>query len=338
MKRDFTNRLRSYSKSLLSLSVWFLLVFTVLQIPASRQFWLADLANFFRPHLVLAAFMFFVVSLLAGTRMTKFAASVVVVLNAFLTVHTLDGPTIDAKADAVQISSCAGRSIRLVTANLFNENRSTDAFLQLVSEENPDIVLTQETTELWNAAIDKLDGYPYHSDERVWLRNDMKMISRFPIVSEEISSGGARYRDLKRHPMRFEIKMPSPAGPLVVYLIHPESPRDPARWQQRNMYLQLLSESVAAEPQSARIIVAGDWNTPPWSPYFQYFLRLTGLKSMDAGWWLRSTRIFRKLGSIAFLGTPIDHVVVSAGLRSCGFRIGPKFGSNHLPVIADIGF
>ncbi|CUX67810.1 hypothetical protein AGR5A_pa40085 [Agrobacterium genomosp. 5 str. CFBP 6626] len=37
-------------------------------------------------------------------------------------------------------------------------------------------------------------------------------------------------------------------------------------------------------------------------------------------------------------GSMIDHIAVSGALRLASWRVGPDFGSNHIPVVADLSF
>ena len=93
---------------------------------------------------------------------------------------------------------------------------------------------------------------------------------------------------------------------------------------------------MKAEPRDAAVIVAGDWNTPPWSPFFQDFLSSTGYRTTESRWWPLPTRFSIRLWALTWIGTPIDRVVLSPALGLEELAMGPKFGSNHLPVVARV--
>jgi len=75
----------------------------------------------------------------------------------------------------------------------------------------------------------------------------------------------------------------------------------------------------------------GDLNSSSWSPAFRDLLR-------DAG--LRDTRLGRGVQStwpawLPMVQIPIDHALVSPGVRVHGRFVGDRVGSDHLPVVLD---
>jgi endonuclease/exonuclease/phosphatase (EEP) superfamily protein YafD len=83
------------------------------------------------------------------------------------------------------------------------------------------------------------------------------------------------------------------------------------------------------------VIVAGDFNAAPWTQQLHGTLAETGLKRLNtvtptwpAQW--------RDLPLLPVL--PIDNILVSNNLSKIDLWVGPRLGSDHLPVIADIAF
>ena len=80
------------------------------------------------------------------------------------------------------------------------------------------------------------------------------------------------------------------------------------------------------------MIVAGDFNVTPWSPHFRDLLKAAGLRNAACGpgylatWprWFWPARI------------PIDHVLLKGPWAVTTLRLGPAFGSDHYPIIADL--
>ena len=80
------------------------------------------------------------------------------------------------------------------------------------------------------------------------------------------------------------------------------------------------------------MIVAGDFNTTPWSPYFRDLVAAAGLRNAAEGH--------------GYVGTwpawfwpaliPIDHVLLKGPLVATSVRRGPAIGSDHFPIIADV--
>lgn len=286
----------------------------------SRYLWLADLANFIRPHLLVAGIMLFVVGLILPRRSTKIAGAAAL-LAAAIPFLLLPTPA----------PSTAGTPISVVAANVYVDNPAPADFLTIPAVASAGILVLQEVTPRWQDALRASGRWAFESSRDLEGNTDMKLFSRFPIldartVSPESTDTGGRYA------VRFELFVDERT--VIVYAVHPQTPRSTRMWRQRAAYLRDLERALRAEPADARVIVAGDWNTPPWSPFFRDFLSSTGYRTTEARWWPSPTRFSIRLWSLTQIGTPIDRVVVSPNVGLSELLIGPTFGSNHLPVIA----
>ncbi|WP_051069165.1 endonuclease/exonuclease/phosphatase family protein [Mesorhizobium metallidurans] len=311
-----------------SLSVAFAMLFALgagASFFGGRQFWTADLINFFRPHLLVLGLLLAVLCLSFRSR--------IAVLAAALCALTAVVPMLVLPQSA---RPAPGFPLRIMSANLLIDiqNPDTSRLEAYIAQQRPDLIVTEETLPVWQNALLKSTGLPFDSNRDLNLRDDMKLLSRFPILSEKVVADKIRYPDLVRHPVRFEIA--TPAGTVIVYAVHPDTPRRPWQWRQRNAYLALLAEVIRKEPPQANIVVVGDWNAPNWSPFFRDFFSATGLLSTESGRWPSPTRFSTRYGSFVPLGTPIDHFAVSAGIGLTTYATGPKFGSNHVPIFAEL--
>lgn len=291
----------------------------------SRYFWAADLLNFFRPHLLLLGLLLAAICLASRSRLGLVAAGAAA-LSAVLPMAVLPQPARPAP----------GFPLRIVSANLLidMERPDTSRLETYIAQQQPDVVVTQETLPVWQSTLLKSAGLPFDSSRDLQLRDDMKLFSRFPILSEKVIKDDSRFPDLVRHPVRFEIA--TPAGPAIIYSVHPDTPRRPWQWRQRNAYLALLTNAIRAEPPHANIVVVGDWNTPSWSPFYRDFFTATGFLSTESGWWLAPTRFSTRYGSLVAFGMPIDHIAISPGIGLTSYATGPTFGSNHVPVFVEL--
>lgn len=286
----------------------------------SRHLWAADLANFIRPHLLVAGIVLFLAGLALPGRAARLAGAVALAAACF--PYLLLTPPVPARP---------GPGFTMVSANVMVDNPDPQPFLALEQVAEADILVLQEVRPAWQEALIASGNWRYESNRDLAASSDMKLMSRFPILDERTvfpesadTSG--------RHAMRFTLSVEG--RPVVVYAIHPQTPRSPRGWRQRAAYLRDLQQAVAAEPADMPVIVAGDWNLPPWSPFLRDFLDATGYSSTEARWWPTPTRFSIRLGALTPLGTPIDRIVVSPGIGLDTLSAGPKFGSNHLPVTA----
>lgn len=289
-----------------------------------RSFWPFDLLSFFWTLAIAFAIVLLLVSALLPGPGVKVLAIIAIAI-ACVPV------TLMPKAPA----AARDHTLRLITANLFIGNADPREFVAFLIREQPDIVVTQETPVIFEDAIRNSGLFPFESSRDMRATDDKKVFSRFPIRDEVQLSDTAGAPYLERHPMRLVLDTPS--GPLVLYAVHPDSPRSVARWKQRNLYLETLTHYVSQEPKMLPVIVAGDWNTPPWSGYFRDFFERTGFRYMQGHGWPATTRFLTRFQSFMTFGAAIDHVALSPNITMADWQVGPKFGSNHLPVIIDFG-
>ena len=81
------------------------------------------------------------------------------------------------------------------------------------------------------------------------------------------------------------------------------------------------------------LIVAGDFNMTPWTDQLKQFTRTTGLgrfNNFHFTWPMR----WRKYPFVPLVA--IDNVFASPAFAKIGAIGGPRLGSDHRPVIADI--
>jgi len=291
---------------------------------AADRFWLIDLLAFAWPYIIAAGCLFFAAALV--TRRLK-AIAIAIGGLAVALIPAADVPTARASA--------ASSGLKVLTANLYGPSLpDPTAFIDLLSRERPDIVVLQETTGRMEQALSATGLFPYESGSQVRARDAIKVFSALPIQAETELKRAFTEEHAYKQPLRLELDLNG--KPLFLYAFHPETPRSPWQWRDRNAYLSAAADAVRGDLQKAPVIVAGDWNTPTWSPFFRNFLKQAGLTSTAGGWLQPVTRFSMKLDRLAYIGASIDHVAVSPDISLRTRRVGPAFGSNHLPVIAEL--
>lgn len=291
---------------------------------AADRFWLVDLLTFAWPY-VGAAGVFLTLAALVTRRMK--AIVIALASLAIAAIPAFDVPTAR--------NSAAGSGIKVLTANLFVDNAENPAvFIDLLRREKPDIVVLQETTAAWERALSASKLYPYESSTDSRERDGLKVFSMLPIRAETELKRAFTEEKAYKQPLRLELDLNG--RPLFLYAVHPETPRRLWQWRDRNAYLSAAADAVKGDLEKAPIIVAGDWNTPSWSPFFRGFLKQAGLTSTAGGWLQPVTRFSMKFDAIAYIGASIDHIAVSPDISLRARRVDPAFGSNHLPVVAEL--
>lgn len=213
-----------------------------------------------------------------------------------------------------------GVVLRVIFANVLETNEKFGLLVDWVKAEQADIVMASEVTERWVAALRALEPQlPYGHGAR---RGDVAILSRLPILRshDDPSLGFARIA---------AVEIATPVGPVELVVVHPR-PRLRAALAAVNVRVIAAAESLVRKARGG-VIVAGDFNTPPWSPAFSSMVSQGGLTfgrgARDATWptWLPG-----------WLGLPFDHILAGGGCMIVERRHGPPIGSDHRPILADI--
>jgi len=307
-------------------------VLPILVLAAAGYFgafaWLPDMTNFFRPHIAALAAGLLLLGLLARSG-PRLAAGAGIFLAAALPIVLPSLPHAAAAPEA---------DLRLLSTNVQGgENGDVEAYRRLLEAVDPDVIVAQEVAPDWQRVFRSLPGYPYFSvAETMGGASTVFIASRYPVRVTRLKGEGQHPFAFGAYPLRAELDLPGASAPIILYGIHPPTPRSAEGWAERNAYLAEVARRVAEERAAGRdVIVAGDWNTPVWSPFFRATLREAGLGSSE-GVWPAPTRIFREFGVPERLGSPIDHVAVTPRIGVAGLSIGAGFGADHLPVIVDL--
>lgn len=296
-------------------------------------FWLADNLNFFRPLLFYAALVVLCAALMMLRWLRVGLAMLLVAFNALpLMVRAIPAPVPAAEGEL---------SVRVMSANVLSTNADYASFRRVVSEIQPDVLVTQEAFVGWARALQDIDFLPYRAtepgSEGGLLIGDNQILSRFPLEWEQLDPSSRTGLRLIPREVAARLKVRPPTGnPFVIYAVHPPSPRTFFQWQRRTIYLDEIARLVRAEPPGTSILVVGDWNTPPWSPVLRRFAADTRLVSTEELPWPPSTRILAVVAGVALLGSSVDRIMVSPDVGLAGLHLGPAFGSDHLPIYVDL--
>lgn len=227
--------------------------------------------------------------------------------------------------------SNAPHQLRLIQFNAWDLNVDRPATIAWLLRERPDIIVMEEAQSDLTSPLRDQGGYHVscQGGRPQWCTTAILSLEQpFAAGIDEAALPG-RVMPLTR--ARFAA---ADGGTFTVVAAHFEWPTDPAdQARQRKRVSALLAASGPRE----RLILAGDFNSAPWS-----FAR----RRDDAAWGLeRRTRgLFtwpspdrRVLGvgwPLALI--PIDHVYAGADWRTVSVKRGPAVGSDHYPVVATL--
>ena len=213
----------------------------------------------------------------------------------------------------------------LMFANVYAGNEDYNALLASVAEVRPDVLALAEVTPAWASQLGALGReYPYYSLLPRPGGSGLALFSRLPLEGPE-----GLDIDASTHPvMRARVLLPRASLSLLV--MHPPTPMRPDKLAQRAAQFRRADELLGPEPRA----LVGDLNVTPWSPYFRELLALARLRDAREGAGLVPTW---PSPLPAFLRIPIDHCLVSESVEVLSVRAGPRTGSDHLPLVVELG-
>ena len=319
------------------------------------DFWLADNMSFFLRLLLLgglAGALAGIIGLSIRHRLSFIYKMMVAAACAGLVaLAALTGMTVLANTTPIVPIAANEKPLKIISLNLERLFLSTEDLRQFIAREDPDIVLLQEVGWGWQKRKWKRLGQPLGGPEpspfpehfAVGRRGSLMVYSKHPIKAETATTVEGEYvpSELGDHNPNREIVAFSidwRGTPIRFLSIHPESPRSKLRWQNKNLYFNALDSElgVLRDAGQEHVIVAGDWNTSPWSGRFQRLLNTHDLVTAYPGGWPQTTRFFYDFRLRALLGATVDHFAVTRNIAVHGVSLGPNVGSDHLPLIIEI--
>lgn len=211
--------------------------------------------------------------------------------------------------------------LKFIAWNLLWENPRKDEALPWLLEQDADLLVLTECTDDWRARLAGLSAeYPHRIASGRDGAEGMWVLSRHPLDAPDPAGLTAKKPWIST-------VMHAPQGPVRILGMHPRTPRSGHRFDERNEQYEMAAAISAASDMP--VVLLGDLNCTPFSPWFGRLLRDGGLKDSGKGFGLPST--WRSNG----IGLPIDHILVSGSWQVLERSVHPdRMGSDHHPVIA----
>jgi endonuclease/exonuclease/phosphatase (EEP) superfamily protein YafD len=215
----------------------------------------------------------------------------------------------------------APEPLKIVQFNVWHGNPDPEATLAWLDAEHPDIVVIEESSRNFARALALHGGWSVACP-----RCEVVILSRRPAEAFDsaqrkqgppIPLTRAVFRD--RH------------GPFTVIGVHNAWPTDPDQpYQERR-----LAQVISATPKD-RLIVAGDFNSAPWSFARRRWDRAFGLARRERALPSWPANTYKRLKWLGAPFLPIDHVYAGPGWATVSVRRGPRLSSDHYPVIVTL--
>ena len=221
------------------------------------------------------------------------------------------------------VSTGSGTPLVVGSWNVHSSNPERERGLTWLKDCPADVLLLTEVNPGWVKYLKEASARwphqicePRHGAAGIWL------LSRWPLSQVEpagISRGEER--------PWIGCTVETPFGNVRVMGMHPRTPRGGYRFHERNAQLDRAADfaAFAAGP----VVVLGDFNCTPFSPWFDRLLERGRLCDAAMGHGLAPT------WQSGIWVLPIDHILTGGPLNVLDWQVhGDNLGSDHSPVMA----
>lgn len=294
-------------------SKWFVRVF---DYPRSQKFWL---------NLIILVFY---VLLVGFQRIADAAFIVALSLNQIYLFRQIWDYTPLAPIQMKNRQS-GGEAVRLLVANVYQDNRDVSRCLGLIDECDPDMILLVETDQWWCDAMSPLfSNYPHRILIPLENTYGMLFLSRLKLTSHEV-----RYLVDDRIPSITADLQTAEGNAFRLFGLHPKPPVPGESNESTERDTEILIVGKESKSCKMPVIVAGDLNDVAWSYTTHLFLKVSELLDPRIGRGFFST--FH--AKYPLMRWPLDHVFCSSHFYLHELKRLRGMGSDHFPIFIEVG-
>jgi endonuclease/exonuclease/phosphatase (EEP) superfamily protein YafD len=224
---------------------------------------------------------------------------------------------------APEPASAAAAPLEVLSVNVSYRQFSARRLLEIIREADPDVLVVQELTPHAESVLAELDtSFPHNRKFPAPGPAGIGLWSRYELESGATIAIGRR--------PAIEARVRGPSSVFTVIGVHLSAPVTRRRAAARNQELRALAARIAAI--EGPLVVAGDFNVTPYSPYFAEWLETTGFEDSRRGRTLSASWPTM----LPVVGIPIDHVAVNDGFAIVSHRRLPNFDSDHYGLLVEL--
>lgn len=239
--------------------------------------------------------------------------------------------TIFAKKQVIAYSGAENdKHISILVSNVLTPNRGYEAFINLVSDRDPDVFLTLETDSKWEKALQPLEATYTHS-VKVPLDNlyGMHLYSKLPLENMEV-----KYLVRDTIPSIHGTLKLHNGKKVAIHCLHPKPPSPSESNTSTNRDAELLIVAKEIDIEQGPVLVFGDFNDVAWSRTTRLFQKISGLLDPRQGRGLYNTYN----ANYRLLRWPLDHVFHSDDFTLMELARAKNIGSDHFPMYIKLNY
>ncbi len=219
-------------------------------------------------------------------------------------------------------SGKASATLKLLHSNVYTANQNKLKLIELIYSEKPDIIIAQEIDNKWAEALTEIEGlYPYNI---VLPRTDnfgMALYSKLPLgkakeLTENIFGIPTVSAVIQLNGKEIEL-----------ISMHTLPPISNEYFKSRNSQLNYIT--TYSKESRVPLILVGDLNVSMWSQHYLSLEKEAQLSNSRRGFGILPSWS----SNIPFTQIPIDHCLISQGIKVLETKLGKDIHSDHLPLI-----
>ena len=279
--------------------------------------WLCELFSHFRVQYLVGLLVLSLLLLIGKHKKEACLCFVFALINLYCVL-----PLFLSKAKIAPLDYPSGHH-RCMLININSELGNPALVMAAIRQEKPDILVLEEVTEsLMQAMAGLTNTLPY------WVaspREDnfgIALFSKYPLIVKNILYLGEAGVPSILASVKLDGRI------LEILATHPLPPISSEYASLRNEQLDRVADCIKGR---SPFLLLGDLNMTPWSPYFQRFIRQSGLHDSARGFGYQPSWPTH----LSFFGISIDHCLYSEEIGIENRKIGSRVGSDHFPLIID---
>lgn len=289
----------------------------------SSHFWLADLLANLRVQLVLIGLLVLLVGMFL--RQWRLAMIACVVLALHLSWFATAFPSA-AKHESV------GHLVTVTSVNVLSGNVQHDRVIADLIEANPDVIAVLELTSALDHKLRQ--DLPEYQHAITSAKNEgnfgVGVYSKYPLANTVLFESVEAIESIA-----VTVVVDQVGGTIQkfrLFVTHPLPPMNAALFEKRNRQLEDVADRIHEFRQQASgipIVLLGDLNLTPWSPWFLELQSRSGLVRGISNFTLEPT--WYRFPMFPF-GLILDHGLIEPSLVCTDFQVGKPMGSDHRSI------
>lgn len=282
-----------------------------------RQNWFLDVFSHFRVYYFIA---FLIIGIIAGILKkwremgVSFALSVIL----FMTF-------VDLFISETEVQTSGG--LKIASINLLSLNTNYQDVMEFIRSNDFDIVFFQELNSRWESELEEIrDGFIF---QQMIPREDNFGIGVFSKM-ENTAIQETNFSTVNIPSLVLSI--PFEGKELMIINTHPLPPVGESYFEARNEQFKILDRVISRLDDD--VILIGDLNSTRFSPNFKLLLESGKLRDSRKGFGLLPTWH----AQFPLISVTLDHALVTDGVEVLERGVGSNIGSDHLPVIIEVGW